>query len=133
MGMLSNPSNQFADRFSTILASALSVFPNAAQRGSKIPYKEQNAMFSVTPDGLPFAGAIAQSPGLFIAAAIWITHAAGVARLVADLVSRVKLGQSDMRILEAFNPLRFGGQDPERLKSQALGTYNNIYNQTTKV
>jgi hypothetical protein len=68
---------------------------------------------------------------LFIAAAIWITHAAGVARLVADLVSRVKLGQSDMRILEAFSPLRFEGQDPEILKSQALGTYNNIYNQNT--
>jgi glycine/D-amino acid oxidase-like deaminating enzyme len=133
MGMLSNSSIQLANRLSTVLASALSVFPNAAQRDSKTPYKELNAMFSVTPDGLPFAGAIAQSPGLFIAAAIWITHAASVARLVADLVSGVKLGQSDMRILEAFNPLRFKGQDPERLKSQALGTYNNIYNQTTQV
>ena len=133
MGMLSNSSIRLADRFSTVLASALSVFENPVQRNSKTPYKTLNAMFSVTPDGLPFAGAIPQCPGLFIAAAIWITHAAGVARLVADLVSGVKLGQSDMRILEAFNPLRFEGQDPERLKLQALGTYNDIYNQTTQV
>jgi sarcosine oxidase len=90
-------------------------------------------MFSVTPDALPFAGAIPQSPGLFVAAAIWVTHAAGVTRLVADLISGEKLRETDIKALDAFSPLRFEGQDPEILKSRALGTYNNIYNQTTYV
>ena len=133
MGMLSNSSIRHADRSSAILASALSVFVNAAQRDSKTPYKALNAMFSVTPDGLPFAGGIPQSPGLFAAVAIWVTHAAGVARLVADLVSGEKLGESDIKFLDAFSPLRFEGQDPDILKSRALGTYNDIYNHNTNV
>ncbi|KAH6704066.1 N,N-dimethylglycine oxidase [Leptodontidium sp. MPI-SDFR-AT-0119] len=107
---------------------ALSVFPNADQRESKTPYKGFNAMFSVTPDSMPFAGAVPQIPGLYVAAAVWITHAAGVGRMVADLVLGNKLPQEDLETLKAFDVMRFAGDDDEVLKRRALVTYNDIYN-----
>ncbi|KAH7400424.1 N,N-dimethylglycine oxidase [Cadophora sp. MPI-SDFR-AT-0126] len=113
---------------SSILDSALSIFTNPTQRQSKTPYQGFNSMFSITPDSLPFAGAVPQIPGLYVAAAVWITHAAGVARLVADLVSGKDLGEKDLETLKAFDVLRFAGQDSNVLKRRALVTYNDIYN-----
>lgn len=85
-------------------------------------------MFSVTPDSMPFAGAVPQIPGLYVAAAVWITHAAGVGRMVADLVLGNKLPQEDLETLKAFDVMRFAGDDDEVLKRRALVTYNDIYN-----
>ena len=85
-------------------------------------------MFSITPDSLPFAGAVPMVSGLFVAAAVWITHGAGVARLVADLVLGKSQGEDDQAILKAFDVMRFAGQDPKVLKARALRTYNDIYN-----
>ena len=79
---------------------------------------------------MPFAGAVPQIPGLFVAAAVWITHAAGVARLVADIVSNKDLSTQDKIQMEAFDPMRFNGQDTEGLKERALGTYSDIYNKS---
>ncbi|KAG4431964.1 hypothetical protein IFR05_012560 [Cadophora sp. M221] len=107
---------------------ALSVFSNPEQRQSKTPYKGFNAMFSVTPDSMPFAGAVQRIPGLYVAAAVWITHAAGVGRMVADLVLGNKLPREDLETLKAFDVMRFAGDDPELLKTRALATYNDIYN-----
>jgi glycine/D-amino acid oxidase-like deaminating enzyme len=113
---------------SVVIDSALSVFPNGADSESKSPYRAFHAAFSVTPDNLPLAGAVPQVPGLFLAAAIWITQAAGVARLVADIVSEKLLLERDVELKDAFNPMRFEGQDQEGLNVRALATYNNIYN-----
>lgn len=113
---------------SLIHYSALSVFPDPAQSQSKTPYKGFNAMFSVTPDSLPFAGAMQSMPGLYIAAAVWVTHAAGVGRLVADLVSGKEFAGEDLETLKAFDVWRFAGEDSEVLKRRALATYNDIYN-----
>ncbi|PVH70905.1 DAO-domain-containing protein [Cadophora sp. DSE1049] len=113
---------------SAILDSALSVFGNSTQRHSKTPYQGFNSMFSITPDSLPFAGAVPNIPGLFVAAAVWITHGAGVARLVADLVSGKSLVEEDQEMLKAFDVMRFAGQDPMVLERRALVTYNDIYN-----
>ncbi|KAK0108652.1 hypothetical protein ONS95_003445 [Cadophora gregata] len=113
---------------STILDTALSIFPDQAQRQSKTPYKGFNSMFSITPDSLPFAGAVPHIPGLYVAAAVWITHGAGVARLVADLVSGKPLADEDRDVLKAFDVMRFAGQEPKVLETRALATYNDIYN-----
>ncbi|KAH7364854.1 N,N-dimethylglycine oxidase [Rhexocercosporidium sp. MPI-PUGE-AT-0058] len=113
---------------SAIHDSALSVFPHAAQRNSKTPYKGFNAIFSVTPDSMPFAGAVPDIRGLYVAAAVWITHGAGVGRLVADLVLGKKLAEEDLESLKAFDVMRFAGKDSEALKRRALATYNDIYN-----
>ncbi len=114
-----------------MLSSALSIFPHSAQRKSKTPYEVSGATFALTPDGLPLAGKVPHMPGLFIAAAIWITHAAGTARLVADLVAGTATKEADVKILDAFAPMRFEGQDAAVLKKRALATYNDIHNKVS--
>lgn len=78
---------------------------------------------------MPLAGAIPQISGLYVAAAVWIAHAAGVARLVADIVAEKKLNEEDKVRSEVFHPMRFEAQEAEILKERALRTYNDIYNQ----
>ena len=85
-------------------------------------------MFSVTPDSLPLAGAVPNIPGLYVSAAVWITHAAGVGRLIADLVLGKNLAAEDLETLKAFDVMRFAEEDSETLKRRALATYNDIYN-----
>jgi glycine cleavage system aminomethyltransferase T/glycine/D-amino acid oxidase-like deaminating enzyme len=46
-----------------------------------------NGMFSFSPDGFPLLGESDRLPGFWVAEAIWITHAAGAARAVAQLMT----------------------------------------------
>lgn len=46
-----------------------------------------NGMFSFSPDGFPLIGESAQVRGFWTAEGIWITHAAGAARAVAQLMT----------------------------------------------
>jgi glycine cleavage system aminomethyltransferase T len=46
-----------------------------------------NGVFSFTPDGLPLIGETEQVRGLWVAVAVWITHAGGAGRLVAELMT----------------------------------------------
>jgi glycine cleavage system aminomethyltransferase T/glycine/D-amino acid oxidase-like deaminating enzyme len=43
-----------------------------------------NGMFSFTPDGNPLMGESATLPGFWLAEAVWITHAGGVAKAIAE-------------------------------------------------
>ena len=45
-----------------------------------------NGIFSFTPDGGPLVGESAEVKGFWIAEAVWVTHSAGVARAVAQLL-----------------------------------------------
>lgn len=45
-----------------------------------------NGIFSFTPDGGPLIGAVPQLEGFYLAEAIWVTHSAGVAKAVAELL-----------------------------------------------
>jgi dimethylglycine oxidase len=45
-----------------------------------------NGIFSFTPDGGPLVGESADVKGFWIAEAVWVTHSAGVARAVAQLL-----------------------------------------------
>ncbi|MGY1617374.1 FAD-dependent oxidoreductase [Geodermatophilus sp. SYSU D00691] len=45
-----------------------------------------NGVFSFTPDGGPLVGESADVQGFWIAEAVWVTHSAGVARAVAQLL-----------------------------------------------
>ncbi|RBY80622.1 sarcosine dehydrogenase [Geodermatophilus sp. TF02-6] len=45
-----------------------------------------NGIFSFTPDGGPLIGESADVQGFWIAEAVWVTHSAGVARAVAQLL-----------------------------------------------
>lgn len=45
-----------------------------------------NGIFSFTPDGGPLMGESPDLEGLFVAEAVWVTHSAGVARAMAELL-----------------------------------------------
>jgi glycine cleavage system aminomethyltransferase T/glycine/D-amino acid oxidase-like deaminating enzyme len=50
-----------------------------------------NGIFSFTPDGGPLMGESPDVDGFFVAEAVWVTHSAGVARAMAELLTE---GQS---------------------------------------
>ncbi|PNH85927.1 FAD-dependent oxidoreductase [Arthrobacter sp. AFG20] len=46
-----------------------------------------NGIFSFTPDGGPLIGEAPELLGFFVAEAVWVTHSAGVAKAVAELLT----------------------------------------------
>ncbi|WP_406273971.1 FAD-dependent oxidoreductase [Nocardia sp. NBC_00881] len=63
-----------------------------------------NGVFSFTPDGGPLVGESADVAGFWIAEAVWVTHSAGVARAVAQLLvdgrSEIELHGCDVHRFE---------------------------------
>lgn len=59
-----------------------------------------NGMFSFTPDGLPLLGPAAGVGGLWVAEAVWITHAAGAGKAIAECMvggdSEIDIGPADV-------------------------------------
>ncbi|KAL4757254.1 GcvT family protein [Aspergillus foveolatus] len=47
-----------------------------------------NGVFSFTPDGGPLVGQAPNLDGFFVAEAVWVTHSAGVARAMAEILTR---------------------------------------------
>ncbi|THX88735.1 FAD dependent oxidoreductase [Aureobasidium pullulans] len=81
-------------------------------------------VFSVTPDNMPLLGPVAGVEGLWMAVAIWVTHAAGCARLLEKMI----LGEAyDEAIAKDLHPGRFEGRSEEELEVTALKQYNDIY------
>ena len=81
-------------------------------------------VFSVTPDNMPLLGPVAGVEGLWMAVAIWVTHAAGCARLLEKMI----LGEAyDEAIARDLHPGRFEGRSEEELEVTALKQYNDIY------
>ncbi|KAL4798388.1 hypothetical protein BDV19DRAFT_356925 [Aspergillus venezuelensis] len=56
-----------------------------------------NGIFSFTSDGGPLIGQAPKVDGFFVAEAVWVTHSAGVARALAQILTR---GYSDVDISE---------------------------------
>ncbi|KAG5926083.1 hypothetical protein E4U42_003671 [Claviceps africana] len=56
-----------------------------------------NGLFSFTPDGSPLVGQSPHLDGFYVAEAVWVTHSAGVARAVAELLT---LGKSHIDLSE---------------------------------
>jgi glycine/D-amino acid oxidase-like deaminating enzyme len=93
-----------------------------------------NGIFSVTPDNVPLAGRVPDVCNLWLCAAIWVTTAAGTAKLISREILREHqevVSASDEEVLMALDPARFQGVEPEILTAQALERYNNIYNKET--
>ncbi len=65
-----------------------------------------NGIFSFTPDGGPLIGESSDVSGFWIAEAVWVTHSAGVARAVAQLLvdgrSDTELHGCDVHRFEEF-------------------------------
>lgn len=66
-----------------------------------------NGIFSFTPDGGPLVGAAPELEGFYVAEAVWVTHSAGIARAVAELLVD---GQSTISLHEGevtrFEPIQ---------------------------
>lgn len=65
-----------------------------------------NGLFSFTPDGMPLIGESREARGFWVAEAVWITHAAGVGRAVAEWISEsapsVDLRECDVHRFEPY-------------------------------
>ena len=81
-------------------------------------------LFSMTPDNLPFLGPVPNISGLWVASAIWVTHALGSAKVLAEEMAG---SPEHPAVTQATSPARFDGQDPEELRKRALSLYNDIY------
>ncbi|KAL4931960.1 NAD(P)/FAD-dependent oxidoreductase, partial [Aspergillus undulatus] len=88
------------------------------------PREKFNGIFSMTPDNMPLLGSIPEANGLYMAAAVWVTHAAGSAKFLANMLNGKPV---DAAVQRALDPTRFKGQDMGGLERESLGCYNSIY------
>ncbi|MFF5589103.1 GcvT family protein [Streptomyces hygroscopicus] len=70
-----------AEDFAPSWAESVGLLP--ALGASRVE-KGFNGVFSFTPDGMPVIGESREVRGFWLAEAVWVTHAAGVARAVAE-------------------------------------------------
>jgi glycine cleavage system aminomethyltransferase T/glycine/D-amino acid oxidase-like deaminating enzyme len=84
-----------------------------------------NAMFSFTPDGMPLLGESREIEGFWLAEAIWITHAVGAGRVVAEWIatgrSSIDLRECDVNRFEAHVP------SPAYVRRRAAQSYDEVY------
>ena len=84
-----------------------------------------NAMFSFTPDGMPLLGEAREVAGFWVAEAIWITHAAGAGRAVAEWIvdgePTIDLRECD---LGRFEP---HVHSPAYVRRRAATAYDEVY------
>ena len=85
--------------FDVAEAEAARLLPALAGRMRPVdPARSLNGMFSFTPDGASVVGESAAVRGLWVCEAVWITHAAGMARQVAEWMA---LGEPSYDLAEA--------------------------------
>ena len=85
------------------------------------PEQRVNGVFAMTPDNLPFLGRHPGMDGVWIALALWVTHAAGATALLAAALA------DDASMPDELSTDRFAGQDPAKLQVDALRLYRDIY------
>ena len=87
-----------------------------------------NGVFSFTPDGGPLIGESADVAGFWIAEAVWVTHSAGVAKAVAQLLvdgrTENDLHGCDVHRFDDFQ--RFGGLRGGDVRAELRGDLRRI-------
>jgi dimethylglycine oxidase len=84
-----------------------------------------NGLMSFTPDGFPLLGETADVRGLWLAEAIWVTHAGGCGRALAELMTH-----GDVHLdLHECDPRRFDAHGLSRPYARARGAqqYREVY------
>ena len=84
-----------------------------------------NAMFSFTPDGMPLLGESEDVEGFWVAEAIWITHAAGAGRAVAEWIATGRPGL-DLRECDV-NRFEAHVLSPAYVRRRAAQAYDEVY------
>ena len=87
--------------------------------------RKVNGMFSFTPDGMPLLGESAEVPGYWSAQAVWITHAGGVGKAVAEWIVEGE-PEEDMREcdIKRFHPHAL---TRTYVKTRAAQQYREVY------
>ena len=84
-----------------------------------------NGIFSFTPDGMPVMGEAADVRGFWSAQAIWITHAGGAARAVAEWMTN---GRAELDLRECdinrFEPHQL---TPAYVRARGAQQYREVY------
>ncbi|EWG53706.1 sarcosine oxidase [Fusarium verticillioides 7600] len=114
---------EWVDWFKQPLDLATGLLPPAAAREFQ-DGNYFNGVFSMTPDNMPLAGRVQSVDGLFMAVAVWVTHAAGTAKFLTRIIDGEEVGG---KTKEALDPERFKGQDFAELEEKSLTGYNSIY------
>ncbi|KAH7136251.1 FAD dependent oxidoreductase [Dactylonectria macrodidyma] len=109
--------------FESPLNTAISFLPKPARK-EFLSGKSFNGIFSMTPDNMPLAGKVQSVDGLYLAVAVWVTHAAGTAKFITKMLNEQEVDQGSQ---DALQPERFHGQDFSMLQEQSLCGYNEIY------
>lgn len=95
-----------------------------ALRGAKFS-RPINGIFSFTPDGFPILGESSRVRGFWMAEAVWITHAVGVAKSVAEWmvegVPAIDLRQCDVERYEPY------AQSPSYVMERSKQAYIEVY------
>ena len=87
--------------------------------------RKVNGMFSFTPDGMPLLGESPQVRGFWLAEAVWITHAGGVGKAVAEwMVDGAP--SSDLRECDIarFHPY---ATTPSYVRARGAQQYREVY------
>ncbi|KAL2827868.1 FAD dependent oxidoreductase [Aspergillus pseudoustus] len=109
------------EEFDSMLDRALKLIP---EKTNLTPREKYNGIFSMTPDNMPLVGEIPAAKGLYMAAAVWITHAAGSVKFLTQMLRGETV---DAVVRKALDPTRFQGQDLKSLERESLHCYNSIY------
>jgi glycine cleavage system aminomethyltransferase T len=110
------------DAFSESWAAAADLLPvlQDAERTDAF-----NGVFSFTADGFPLLGESAEQPGFWTAEAVWVTHSAGAARAVAELmVTGRSSGDLHECDLNRFDPAQLS---PAYTRERAIRSFVEVY------
>ncbi|KAF4422238.1 hypothetical protein F53441_14295 [Fusarium austroafricanum] len=118
-----NAKGDWIEGFKQPLKFATGLLPPAAAEEFK-DGNSFNGVFSMTPDNMPLAGKVDSVEGLYMAVAVWVTHAAGTAKFLTSVIQGEDVDE-DTR--SALHPERFQGQDFAELEEKSLLGYNSIY------
>jgi len=106
------------DQFNAVIDEAQTLLRPEARF---TPASRINGVFAMTPDNLPFLGRHPTMPQVWIAQALWITHAAGAAHILAQAI------QHDIPIPPTLAVNRFAGSPSGSLAGSAMRLYRDIY------
>ncbi|NKB66023.1 MAG: FAD-dependent oxidoreductase [Candidatus Latescibacteria bacterium] len=110
------------EHFAEAHAAAVQLMP--ALDGIDLSYKI-NGLFSFTPDGMPLMGPAPEVAGFWLAEAVWITHAGGVGKTIAEWMVE---GVPSMDLREAdINRFAPHARTTEYARVRGAQQYREVY------
>ena len=84
-----------------------------------------NGLFSFTPDGGPLLGESREAEGFWVAEAVWVTHAAGVGKVMAEWITTgspsIDLAGADVHRFEKWS------LSPAYVKARSSQSFQEVY------